>query len=194
VLVPRANVLDASARDPLREAAEGDPYVLRIRELQLARPWMERLQSGERLVVEIEEWVNKSSGRGSITLAIDREDGNKPDEIAAWSVMLPFADYATVVPRLLAWADVSLHEETYDEADYEHYEAECVRYDHEDDRYASEDYSEWRAAQPFPELRPYMNASGEVANWRLELTLSDLGRAFLLVDQFATHGDRQITP
>jgi hypothetical protein len=33
LLVPEANVLDETARETLREAAEGDPYVLRIREL-----------------------------------------------------------------------------------------------------------------------------------------------------------------
>jgi hypothetical protein len=55
LLVPEDQVLDASAADPLREAAEGDPYVLRIRELQLAKPWMEMLGSGKRLVVDMEE-------------------------------------------------------------------------------------------------------------------------------------------
>ena len=52
LLVPEAQVLDGSARTPLREAVDGDPYVLRIRELQLARPWMELLADGKRLVVD----------------------------------------------------------------------------------------------------------------------------------------------
>lgn len=70
LLVPKAQVLDANARNALRSAAEGDPYVLRIRELQPAKPWMELLASGARLVIDIEECVNKTSGRGSITLGI----------------------------------------------------------------------------------------------------------------------------
>ncbi|MBV9161242.1 MAG: DUF4365 domain-containing protein [Pseudonocardiales bacterium] len=43
LLVPEAHNLDESAAAPLREAAEGDPYVLHVRELQLARRWMELL-------------------------------------------------------------------------------------------------------------------------------------------------------
>ena len=67
LLVPEGHVLDVSAREPLQKASEGDPYELRLRQLRLAKPWMELLASGKRLVVDMEEWVNKSSGRGSIS-------------------------------------------------------------------------------------------------------------------------------
>jgi hypothetical protein len=30
------------------------------------------------------------------------------------------------------------------------------------------------------------------AHWRLELTLNDVGTAFLLLDEFAEHGDPQL--
>jgi hypothetical protein len=193
LLVPRTNVLDASATTPLREAAQGDPYVLRIRELQLAKPWIEMLASGERLVVDMEEWINKSSGRGSITLGLDNEDGKDPTPLAAWGVFLGLASYAEVVPRLFAWADVDVHEETYDEAEYDQYQAECVIYDNEGDRFVTEDYDEWRQGLLARGLRPYANAACEVDYWRLELTLNDLGKAFLVVDKFATKGDRQLT-
>jgi hypothetical protein len=52
-------VLDGSAEAKLREAAEGDPYDLRLRELRLAKPWMDMLASGTRLVVDFEEWIKK---------------------------------------------------------------------------------------------------------------------------------------
>jgi len=32
-------------------------------------------------------------------------------------------------PALFAWADAHVHEETYEDAEYDQYEAECVRYD-----------------------------------------------------------------
>jgi hypothetical protein len=171
LLIPETQVLDESARNALRMAAEGDPYVLRIRELQLAKPWMDLLAGGERLVVDIEEWVNKTSGRGSIKLGIDREDGGDPEPIAAWGVVLGLASYAEAVPRLFAWADVSCHEETYDWAD-EH---------------------PWPAEYGPGDLRPYKNGAGEVDFWRLELTLNEVGKAFLIVDGFATEGGQQLT-
>jgi len=193
LLVPEAQVLDARAADALREAAEGDPYALRIRQLQLAKPWIELLASGKRLVVDIEEWINKTSGRGSISLGVDNGDGEKPEELARWGVLLGFASYAEVVPRLFAWADVHVHEETYEVPEYDQYEAECVTYDNEGDCFVSESFEEWRRGRLTQGLRPYANGAGEVDFWRLELTLNELGRAFLVVDRFGMEGGRLLT-
>jgi len=196
VLIPEVHLLDESAKQVLREAAEGDPYVLRIRELQLARPWLELLNQDQRLVVDIEEWVNKTSGRGSIILGVDREDGDGPFPLARWDVFLGVSSYAEVVPRLFAWAEVTPHEETYDDADQDAFEDECVVVDGEGDRFETEEYSEWaaRRAEHLPRLRPYANEAGEIDRWRLELTLNELGEAFLLVDRFASRGEQLLTP
>jgi hypothetical protein len=189
LLVPAAHTLDSSAVKSLRAAAEGEPYELRLRELRLALPWMRRLAEGQRLVVDMEEWINKSSGRGSISIGIDHEDGQDPEQLAQWGVWFGLSDYAEVVPRLLAWADVDVHQETYDL-----YESEQWRVDF----YAGRDwdensaYEEWRATIPKAGLRPYKNGAGEVDFWRLELTLNRLGLAFLEVDRFATTGERQL--
>jgi hypothetical protein len=185
VLVPENQVLDESARDGLRQAAEGDPYLLRIRALALERPWMKLLAEGKRVVIDIEEWINKTSGRGSITIGIDNEDGRTPTRLATWGIYLGGADYATTVPKLFPWAEVSLHEETYDDADHDRWESECVIYD-EGDRFEMETFRDWLRSQHFPKLRPYGNRAGEVDDWRFELTLNELGRAFLIVDQFAS--------
>lgn len=193
LLVPEAQVLDASAADPLSAAAEGDPYVLRIRELQLATPWMEMLASGKRLVVDIEEWINKTSGRGSISLGMVNEDGEEPQALASWGVLLGLSSYAEVIPRLFAWADVQVHEETYDDAEYDEYEAECIVYDNEGDVFVREDFAQWRGTRLTQGLRPYANGAGEVDFWRLELTLNDLGRGFLAVNRFAIEGGRLLT-
>jgi hypothetical protein len=42
------------------------------------------------------------------------------------------------------------------------------------------------------DLRPYANAAGEVDYLRLELTLNELNKAFLVIDKFATEGERQL--
>jgi len=191
LLMPEAQVLDETAVAPLHEAAEGDAYVLRIRDLQLARPWMAMLAGGRRLVIDIEEWVNKSSGRGAISLGVDNEDGRGPEELASWGVFLGMSSYAEVVPKLFAWADVSLHDETYDEAEHDQYEADCAIYD-EGERFVTADYTEWRRGRVQDGLHPYTD-DGEIGYWRLELTLNELGRSFLVVDGFATNGGRQLT-
>ncbi|WP_280215383.1 DUF4365 domain-containing protein [Nocardia cyriacigeorgica] len=187
LLVPEAQELDESAAEPLREIAQGDPYLLKLRELQLARPWMDILVGGRRLLIEVEEWINKSSGRGSISLQVDDEDGNPPHEVATWWIMLGGLSYVEVVPKLFAWADVVLHAETYEDADYFEYEAECVRYD-EGDRIALEAFEDWQSRQSVDGLRPYTNVANEVDKYRWELVLNDLGRGFLAFDRFAAEG------
>jgi hypothetical protein len=42
-------------------------------------------------------------------------------------------------------------------------------------------------------LRPYANGAGEVDFWRLDLTLNELGKAFLMVDRFRMDGGRLLT-
>jgi hypothetical protein len=47
----------------------------------------------------------------------------------------------------------------------------------------SQTFQEWMAKRQDAKLRPYANESGEVDQWKLKLTLNDLGRAFLVVDK-----------
>ena len=192
VLVPNTQVLDETAKEQLKTAANGDPYELRLRELRLAKPWMDMLAGGTRLVVDFEEWVNKSSGRGKIAIGIDHEDGKDPEELVAWHIWIGPRDYAEAVPLMFAWAVCSLHEETYEDADREHYEGECLFWD-EGDSFYRQTYEDWCAERLQDGIRPYANGAGEVDYFRVELNLNDLGRSFLVVDKFATTGQRQFT-
>ena len=192
LLVPEKQVLDESARAPLQVAAEGDPYELRLRELRLAKPWMDMLTSDTRLVVDFQEWINKTSGRGTVSIGIDQEDGNEPKELVTWHFLVGPTSYAEAVPKLFAWADAEVHEETYDDAEYEQYEGECSRWD-EGDQFFTESFHEWRQSRVARGIRPNTNEAGEVDCFRIELTLNELGKSFLRVDQFATTGIRQLT-
>jgi hypothetical protein len=191
LLVPEAQVLDNSARAPLQAPAEGDPYELRLRELRLAKPWMDLLESGIRLVVDFEEWINKTSGRGSASIGIDHEDGKEPEELVTWHFFPGPASYDEAVPKLFAWAHADVHEETYDDAEYDQYKNECLIWDEGDPLY-SETFEEWRRNGVAEGIRPYAD-DGEVAYSRIELTLNELGKAFLILDKFATEGPRQLT-
>ena len=185
ILVPRSQELDQSSIGALREVSDGEPYTVRLRRLQLALPWMEILRHGRRILLEADEWVNKTSGRGDFAIISTDEANEDRQELGTWSLMAPGWSYNEVLPSLVPWADVVLHEETYDEADYENWEAECVRYDNEGDRLVFQDFEDWKAEQAWEDLRPYANYSGEVDSWRLELKLNRLGDAFLMVNEFA---------
>lgn len=188
MLIPEVQKLDEDSRLRLEEAASADPYVLRLRNLQLSRTWMIMLANGERLVIEVEEWINKSSGRGAIKLGVVGPDGLAPDVRANWAIRLPGSEFHSAIPNLFSWAELNLHQETYEAADRERYESECVGYDSNDRQYQSMSFDEWALNQnlEMDAYRPYLQLMGEVEYTMLELTLNDLGKAFLTVDQFAS--------
>ena len=168
------------AASALFAASEGDAYTLRLRQLQLARPWMEHLANGGTLAVELEEWMHKSSGRASLLLTALDEDGAVVGRREWPWMFLPFADYAVELPRMFPWANLRMD----DEADWASYESECGIWDKEAQRFFYvETYDEWRADQGELGLLAAWD-DGEVAHWRLDLELSELGQAFLTLDEF----------
>lgn len=195
LLIPKAQQLVSASRAALAMAASGKPEELRLRQLRLALPWMNLLLQRRRILIEAQEWVNKTSGRGDIRIVSVDEANEDPQELGSWFIMAGLRPYEEVLPSLVPWADAVLHEETYDEADYEAWETECVYYDREGDRIVSESYEDWRGGRiSNGGLRPYANGAGEVDMWRLELVLNDLGKGFLAVEQFVRGDGWILTP
>ncbi|WP_230423868.1 hypothetical protein [Streptomyces radicis] len=54
-------------------------------------------------------------------------------------------------------------------------------------------FEEWKQRLLPERIRPYRNGGGEVDFRRLELTLNELGKAFLVVDRIAMEGGRLLT-
>lgn len=188
--VPFGQVFDPSAMKALNELAAGPIYERRLRRLVLDRPWMMLLENGEQLFLEAEEWINKSSGRGSLVLKARNGEGEERS-VQDWPfVMFPGWPYEFVFRQLFPWADLSVDEEFYGDHDEEAFDNECGIWDGEDKRYIghTEDFSEWRGQ--LPELRPYKISSGEVAMYRLELVLNEVGKSFLMLDRFLETGER----
>ena len=195
LLIPKAQQLVGASRSALARAASGKPEELRLRQLRLALPWMNLLLQRRRILIEAQEWVNKTSGRGDIRIISVDEANEDPQELGSWYIMAGLRPYEEVLPSLVPWADAVLHEETYDEADYEAWEAECVYHDREGDRIVFESYEDWRVGRiDNGGLRPYANGAGEVDMWRLELVLNDLGKGFLAVEQFVRGDGWILTP
>lgn len=183
VVVPDDHELTSASAAALLALSDGDPYVLRLRALQLARPWMEVLREGGSVIVELEEWVNKTSGRAAVQLTAVDADGTEVGSYDWPWIMLPFARYDVELPKLFPWADIEVEAETYDDADHDLYEAECGHRDEGSQTFYSETYEEWLEGRLVPALRPYAD-DGEVADWKLELTLNDLGSSFLRLDEY----------
>ena len=177
--VPREQVLGASSRDALLSITPGrtDPGTV----LTLAVPLMRHVNEGGRVVVEASEWINKSSGRGSIHVVMEHADGSTTPY--DWPhVYFPYQSYEDVLAKLFPWAEFHVDEDFYEDYERSLYEAECGCWDSEDNRYLffTEEWEEWRSG--LPRFRPYRTVSGEVALYRLGMSLNDVGRSFLAAD------------
>lgn len=194
LLIPEQKELAESSKKELATLADGSPYELRIRQLRLALPWINLLTSGRRVLLEAHEWINKTSGRGDLAIVSVNDANEDRMELGNWGLVAKSDRYEDILPRLVPWADVVIHEESYDEADRQEWEAECVHTDKEGYQFESESYEDWHKKFDDVGLRPYSNSFGEVDHWQLELVLNDLGRAFLLVDEFAMSNGSFLTP
>lgn len=185
--VPRSQMIDKDSEAALRQlAGSGDPYATRLAVLRADLDLINAAAEGQRLLVEVEEWINKLSGRGSVQITMDDTAG--PKVMRSLNFIAPGWSYEELLPSVLPWADLSLDNETYDQHDREQWDLETGAWDSEEGRYIlhSVDFEDWAADIPSG-LRPYTD-NGEVARWRLEARLGKVGRAFLALDPFLSTG------
>ena len=144
---------------------------------------MEVIKNGGVVKLHSYEWVNKSSGRGDTELIID--DGNEIKKYS-YPYWFPFTPYEDVFPRLFPWASFSADEEFYHDSDETLWKDLNCRYDKEEDDWivVGESFEEFRKS-----LNPMRSVdhAGEVAEYMLILTLNDLGKAFLKIDEFVSN-------
>jgi hypothetical protein len=188
IFVPENQVLDVAALPALeRLANEGLPEeaaalerALRTRRAEADVGWMELLDAGDRLFLEAEEWVNKTSGRGSLRLVVEDERGERTEREWPW-VFLAGASYAEELPKLFPWADLEVDRQRFRDEAYPEFLNECAVWDSEDGDYVvMEDFDEWVESRLAYGIQPYAEtANGEVVLWRLELKLNDLGKETL---------------
>jgi hypothetical protein len=190
VTVPSGQTLDEGALAELAALAADEPQPDKaesaLSRLRADLTWMQVLEQGGSVVLEADEWINKTSGRGDLRLIAQPAGGGDAIE-GQFSVFLGLSPYADALPLLFPWADLHLDENAIDDADENLWMAETGIWDSEEKRIIgnSEDFAEWRASRfPTGELRPYSDFAGEVAHWKLVLTLNDLGRGVLALERY----------
>ena len=188
IKISNKQVFDINSKKALEEIANKQSiFERRYNNLLAAKVWMDELAEGNTLILEAEEWVNKSSGRGSMKLLLVDGMSGEEKSLVEWPfVMFPMQQYADVFPRIFPWADFSVDEDYYEEYETWRYQEEECHYDKEDDTYYPVGLSrqEWDDLQP--RIRPYSNSAGEVDNYRLVMTLNEIGKAFLLLENHIT--------
>lgn len=184
--IPKNKVLSKSSLYYLKKIKDKmTEYERRFQTLALAKPWMQAIKQGNNVVVEYADWINKSSGKSSITIKIIDPNTLEEKVVLDWNVAyFPMQIYEDVLKRLFPWADVEIDEEFYDEYDEQMFSEACGIYDKEDDiyHYDDEDYLEWK--NRLPKIRPYENIAGEVDYYRVKLNINEIGTIFLKLDEY----------
>jgi hypothetical protein len=160
------DLLTKSALPILTRLSTGTTYDLRVRELGLLLPWMQRIAQGQPLILKAEEWINKTWGKGNLEILAIAQDGSK-HQLGKWGAALGSEPYETALPALFAWTDLAMDPDVEWETDEE---------------FTSYPYDE--------ALHPYRNGGGEVDYRSVELHLNEVGRAFLLLDEHARQGEQ----
>lgn len=144
------------------------------------KKFMEIIQNGGEVKLHSTEWIHKSSGKGDTKLIVN--DGQETKEYA-YPYWFPFTPYTDVFPQLFPWADFSVDEEFIEESDSELWQQLHCWYDSKmaDWIVVGETFEQFR--QKLHPMR-YLEHASEVAEYMLVLSLNELGKSFLEVEQF----------
>lgn len=181
VKVPRTQIfLDSVSNSKLLSLTNLPKYITSYNFLLSQVEFMKILQNGGTIKLHSEEWVNKSSGRGDIKLIVNNGGKSKTYLYPYW---FPFTPYTDVFPRLFPWAAFSADEDFYEDDDiYLWHELHCV-YDDEEHEWVNVGYTFEEFRKKMSPIRS-INHSGEVAEYMLDIELNELGKSFLMVNEF----------
>ena len=174
--------LDESSNEKLLSFTSLPEHIVNYNFLLSQKEFMQIIQNGGKIKLHSIEWVNKSSGRGETELIVD--DG-KSIQKYSYPYWFPYTPYKMVFPRLFPWADFFVDEEFFEAHDESLWRELHCYYDKEDDEWLNvgDSFDEFR--KKLDPMRTIDHA-GEVAEYMMKLTLNDLGKAFLRVDEFVS--------
>lgn len=182
VNIPYNQTLENSTTQLKDLANNQSNHERRWNSLVIAKEWMLKTKEHGESILEVEEWINKSSGRGKFTLKVKEEEGEK---ILFEREMLGFGikNYEQVIQELFPWANIEIDEEFYEKNCY---------YETLDDESLSiildNGIELQKSYNPINKIYPYTNAAGEVDFYRLKLTLNQIGKAFIEMENFLNTG------
>ena len=189
ILIPCTQTIESSKEALQNLAEKQSEHEMRWNSLVIAKEWMEEARERGELILEVEEWINKCSGKGSFILKSVEDDGQENTIFGRTFWGFGTKKYELVIQELFPWADINIDEEFYDE-------------NMEEDLYYRRDTTERELAARWgikgaelekysdrpPKIYPYRNGAGEVDFYRLKLSLNQVGKAFLEMENFLETG------
>ena len=153
----------------------------KVNRLLLDLDWIRRVADGERVVLEFEDWVNKSLPRTSLRMIADQE--SPPTEVDIPTIYCPGVDSVDIAKNRVPWADFEMDMDAYQEGRRAVYEDECyLSHDSEDNvTYDTNTFEEWYK-QP-DGIVPF-ESDGTVDRYRVFLRLNEVGESFLTFSEY----------
>ncbi len=185
--IPKKNVVRETGEDIKRILDSQSASENKLNTLIFSREWMLAAREHENLILEVSEWINKTSGKGEFKLYY--LDDENSEQIVFEQTYYGFGtrDYSLVIKDMFPWADVKIDENFYEIAMDSEWHNE---YEEALESLQVNLLSQGRALYQRDEtIYPYENCAGEVDKYRLLLTLNDLGRSFLLLMDFLNDGE-----
>ena len=115
--VPFSNLLE-NAKSKLFELADNlTEYEKKFNTFLFAKPWMKEIIMGNKVVLNAEEWINKSSGRGEFKLRIFDKNGTEKQVFNRTFFGFGLKPYIQVFKELFPWATITIDMDYYREYD-----------------------------------------------------------------------------
>jgi hypothetical protein len=146
---------------------------------------MLNIQDSEKIVVEVDHWVNKSIGRASIE--VKKVDFFSNETVLSKGELIHFHD-VNDLKVLFPWADLSVDSDFYDNYLREEHLNEHGVWDPIDKDFVGHTVSLEEYKTKFPTIWGIPDSSGEIETYRLELSLNSLGKSFLEINNYLDFG------
>ena len=199
--IPKDNILSEANEALISLANSKSKFQHRYNTLLFAKPWIEDIKAGKKYVLNVEEWINKSSGRGKFMVNIVDDYGNNELILNQEFIGFGTRPYHEVFEKMFPWAKILIDEEFYEGYELEHDEddylsltercyLESVQGTFKKEKWQFETspesptFEEWK--NNLTNLRPYRIGAGEVAFYQLVLEINEVGDAFYTFDNFIT--------
>lgn len=118
--IPKTNVLDNYAKSQLVRIADNlTEYEKKFNSFLLAKPWMKEIIRGNKVVLNVQEWINKTSGRGEFKLRILDKAGQEIQIFDRSFFGFGTKPYEQVFKELFPWAKIIIDTDFYEEYDEE---------------------------------------------------------------------------
>lgn len=159
--IPKENQLKPEFKSYFESVTPSGEYAKKELQLKIHYPLMRAIKSGKSVVLETNEWLHKSMNKGTIKIFISSESNE--NEKFEW----PF--YSTLpidkmVNHFFPWFSISIDTEWY-----------ASKFD---------EASVGFMYNVLPEIHPWIIHWDEYAEYRLTLSLTELGESFLKVHEF----------